>query len=84
MTEAVLAVLGITVFGNMMVVEPLVSCALFPSVCDLKTTKMNVQSSLIRELMFNEFKVGHNSMEGTKNVCCVKVEGKVDHSTITA
>ena len=44
---------------------------------------MNVQCSLIRELMLYEFKPGNNTMEATKNVCCVKDESAVDHSSVT-
>ena len=27
-----------------------------------------------------DFKVGHNTEEATKNICCAKGEGGVDHS----
>ena len=44
---------------------------------------MNVQCSLIQELMVYEFELGHNSAEATKNISCAKSEGIVDHSTET-
>ena len=33
--------------------------------------------------MLYEFKLGHNTAEATKNICCVKSEGAVDHSPVT-
>ena len=30
-----------------------------------------------------EFKLDHNAVEVTKNNCCVKGEGKIDHSIVT-
>ena len=36
-----------------------------------------------REPTFYKFKLGHNTEEVTKNICCVKGEGVVDHSTVT-
>ena len=45
---------------------------------------MNVQRSLIRELMFYAFKLGHNETEKKqKNICRAKTEGKVDYSSVT-
>ena len=44
---------------------------------------MNVQSSLIWELLCYKFKLRHNITESTKNICCAKGEGAVDHSTVT-
>ena len=32
--------------------------------------------------MFFEFEVGHNTVEKTENICCMKSECAVDHSTI--
>ena len=49
------------------------------SLCDL----INVQHSLIWELMFNEFQLGHNTVEANKNICCVKGEDTIDHITAT-
>ena len=51
--------------------------------CDLKATQMNMQYSLIWDLMIYKFELGHKAMEATKNVCCAKDEGAVDHSTVT-
>ena len=38
---------------------------------------MNVQYSLIQELMIYNFKMGYNLVQVTKNVCYVKEEGTV-------
>ena len=35
---------------------------------------MNVQHSLIQELMFYELELNHNITEATKNICCAKVK----------
>ena len=51
--------------------------------CDLKTAQMNGQHSLIQELMLYNFKLDHNTMKATKNICFAKSEGTVDHSTVT-
>ena len=53
------------------------------SMCDLKVTQMNVQHILIWKLMLYEFERGYNVAEATKNVCCAKGEGAIDHSTVT-
>ena len=78
MTKAVHAVVGSIVVGDM-----LICCALLHSVYDLKVTQMNVQCSLIQELILYKFEVGHNATEETKNISCGKIEVAVDHSTIT-
>ena len=39
--------------------------------------------SLIRELMLSEFELGHNATETTKNTCCAKGGGSVDHNKVT-
>ena len=44
---------------------------------------MNVQHNKIRDCRLHEFKLGHNSVKSTKNICCVKGEGAVDYSTET-
>ena len=33
--------------------------------------------------MVYEFELGHTAVEATKNICFVKSEGVVDHSTVT-
>ena len=66
-----------------MVVSILTHCILFHSVLNLNVIQMNVQCSLIWELMLYEFEMGHNAMEATKNICWVKVEGENDHNTVT-
>ena len=67
-----------TVIGDILVV-----CSLTYSVYALKAAQINVQCSLILELMFYKFELGHNATEATKNICHVKGEGTVDQSTIT-
>ena len=44
---------------------------------------MNIQCSQIEKLMLYKFELGYNAMKASKNICCMKNEGKVDHSTIT-
>ena len=72
-----------TVVGSIVVVGVLTHCALLHSMCDLKFTQMNMQHSLIWELMLYKYKLSHNTMEATKNICCAKGEEVVDHSTVT-
>ena len=33
--------------------------------------------------MFYEFKLGHNTMEANKNICCIKEKTTINHSTLT-
>ena len=65
-----------TFVDDIMVVGVLTCCTLYYS----KAAQMNVQC---RELKFYKFEMGHNTTETTKNLCCMKDEGAVDHSTIT-
>ena len=44
---------------------------------------MNVQGSLIQEIMLYKFELGCNALEATKNLCCVKCESTVDDITVT-
>ena len=53
------------------------------SVRNLKATQMNEQCNLIQELMVYKFKLGLNTVKATKNSCCVKGQGAVDHGTVT-
>ena len=41
-----------------------------------------MQNILIKELMLNEFELGHNAVEATQNICA-KDEGTIDHSAVT-
>ena len=68
-----------TVVGSIMLVGVLTCCALLHLMCDLKPTKMNVQCSLIQELMLHEFKLDHKAVKTTKNIFNMKGEGSVDH-----
>ena len=65
---------------SIVVVGALTCCALLHSVHDLKAAQMSVECSLIHELMFYKFELGHIATEATKNICGVKGEGAVDHS----
>ena len=56
---------------------------LLQSMRDLKAAQMNVQNSLIQELIFYKFELGYNTMEATKDICFVKSEDEVDHRTVT-
>ena len=82
MTEVIQAVKLPAGVGSIVVVSVL-TCALFHSVCILKATQINVQHSLIQELMLYKFELDHNGAEVTKNIHCVKGKGAVDHSTLT-
>ena len=44
---------------------------------------MNMQHSLILELMLYKFKLGHKTMEAMKNICYAKGEGALDLSTVS-
>ena len=59
----------------------LTCCVLLHSMCDLKATQMNVQCTLIQELIFYEFDLGYNAVKVTYKICCVKGEDAVDQST---
>ena len=71
------------VISSIVVVGGLRCCALLHSVSDLKATQMNVQHSLIQELLLYKFELGHKATEATKNICCAKDEGTVGHSMVT-
>ena len=66
------------------VVGTMTRCALVPSLCDLKAAQMNVQGIILsRTLMLCLFELSYNIAETNKHVCCVKVEGAIDHCTET-
>ena len=44
---------------------------------------MNTKPSRIREPLFYEFELPHKAAETTKNICCTKYNGTVDHSRVT-
>ena len=46
--------------------------ALLHSICYMKATQMNVQCSRIWELTLYKLEMGHNALEATKNICCIK------------
>ena len=50
---------------------------------DLKFKQMDEQYSLIWELMLYEFEQNYNPMKATKNFCCMKGGGPVDHCAVT-
>ena len=49
---------------------------------DFKVAQIIKQCSLIRELMFYEFELSHNTAQVTKNTFCTKIEGVVDSSKV--
>ena len=65
-----------------MVLGVLTCCALLQSVCDLKAAQMNMQFSLIGNSCFMSSNCAM-TLEATKNICWVKDEVAVDHSTLT-
>ena len=69
---------------SIVLVGALTHCVLLHSMCDLKAAQINVQRCLIWELMPYEFELVHNTVEATKNICCAKGEGAVDHRTVTS
>ena len=72
-----------TLVDSIMVVSLQTHCALLHSMCVLMTAQVNVQHNQISELILNDFKPGHNTVETSKNVCFTKGEGAVDHSIET-
>ena len=58
---------------SIVVVGALTHCALLHPWCDLKATLINMQHSLIQELILYEFKLGHNTIEATKIFLVQKV-----------
>ena len=66
--------------GSIVVVGVLTCRALLCSICDLKALQINMQCTLIQEIQFYEFELGHNTKETTKKIFYVKDEGIVDHS----
>ena len=71
------------VFSSIVVVGALTHCALLHSVCDLKAAQMNMQSSLIQELLLYKFKLSYNTVKAIKNNCYTKGESTFDHNTRT-
>ena len=67
MTEEIQSVREVSVVGGSIMVVGVLAChALLHFVCDLKLAQMNMQHSLIWELMFYKFKQRHNAMETTR------------------
>ena len=52
--------------------------ALLYSMGNLKAIQMDIQCSLIWEVMFFDFKLGYNDVVATKNICCTKGEDVID------
>ena len=71
------------VVGNIVVVGVLTCCALLYCVRHLKDAQMNMQHSLIWELILYKFELCHNTAESTKDIYCVKHKMSVDDSTVT-
>ena len=66
------------VVGNKVIVGALTRCALFHPACDLRTTQINVQRSLIWEFMLYDFEQGHNATEANKRICPARNKDTVD------
>ena len=66
-----------------MIVGVLACYALIHSVYDLKSAQINMRHNLICRLILYESKLGHNTIKTTKNICCLKGEGTVDHRAVT-
>ena len=64
--------MGGTECGSIMVIGVFIHCALLHSVCDLKATLINMQPSLIWELILYKIELVHNAMKITKCICCRK------------
>ena len=73
MTRAVQTMVGIIV-----VVGALTCCAEWY----LKAAQMNIQQSSIQNLMLYKFKLSHNMVKVTKNICCAKGKDAVVYSTV--
>ena len=73
----------LTLISSTVIVGALTCCALIHSEFDLKATEMNVQFGLILEFTLNELKLGHNTVEASKSICCTKDESPIDHSIVT-
>ena len=67
------------VVGSIVIVGALTCCALLHSLCDLKDMQMNVQYSIIWEIMLYEFKLCHKAAEATKNISYAKGQGAIDY-----
>ena len=67
------------VIDSIMVVGVQTCCTLLYSGCDLKAEQMDMQYCLIQKFMLYKFEL----VKATKNICCEKGEGAVDHSIIT-
>ena len=68
--------------GSIVVVGVL-TCALLHSMCNLKAAQMNLQCSLIWELMIYGFELVHKTVEVSKNVCFAKDEPAVDRNQVS-
>ena len=72
-----------TIVDSIEVFGVLTCCALLHSMYDLKAAQMNMQCSLIWELMLHKFELGHNASEAAKSFYWTKGERTVDNSTVT-
>ena len=68
--------------GSILVVCLLIHCLLFYTMSDLKVKLMNMQLSLIWELILYELELGHNDHDETDNVYYAKCECTDDHSIV--
>ena len=72
----------LSVIGSIMVDGVLTCGGLLHSEFDLKAAQMNMQRSLIQELILEEFERGYDTVEATKNICWSNGEDLVVHSTV--
>ena len=68
--------------SSIRVIGMLTHCALLHSMNYLKDVQMNEQRSLIQELMLYKFKLDNNVVKAIKNICNLKDEAAVNHSTV--
>ena len=69
------------VVANIVIVG-VVTCVFLHSMCNLKAAQMNELRNLIQKLQFYGFELSQSSAEATKNICCVKDQIIVHHSTV--
>ena len=82
MNEAIQAVEIPFVVNSITVISVLTCYALLHSMWDLKAQQMNIQQSLIWDLILYKFELNHNAIEETKKIYCTKDKHAVDHRRI--
>ena len=72
-----------SIIGSMVVFADLTVFVLLHFSWNLKFTKVNVQRSLIQELVSYKFEVDDNAAEVTQNICNAMCKSAVDNSSVT-